>query len=335
MIVSFHQYLRTLSPAILCCLLLLSSCTELLEKNYRYDSNVLNVQVLSLFNQRQETKKMGGESWRGDWIFRRQRLTLVDSGLFEARPDILILQESMSRKESPQDSDKSILMDGVLQGYEWKGLGVKEYLDSFESESIVFAAARPLKIQDSTRLWPLSTSSFLGVASLSIDGQTITVFNIQVSPLQGEGEDDVVLLDKIADIVSSYIQEKGRCMERVLLGGTLPFDHESSEFRAFKRKLSLKDASTGFCSAPGSCDTASDENELFESLGTRNSLPQQPDKLFVHESAILLRGVRNFTASSLPSLSYYKKYGFKKGLWPSYHYGWLSSLKLVMCGKKR
>src|SRR5690606_23224324 len=96
----------------LCAVLLLafsaSSCvTGWFGGGSGFDSRPLSIQTLALYNQR-TSSRLSKRAWKGDWIFRRDRLELIDGELRNVRPDILAMLEVMERKSNPSESDKGI-----------------------------------------------------------------------------------------------------------------------------------------------------------------------------------------------------------------------------------
>ena len=93
-------------------------------------------------NQRVPSR-LAKKAWKGDWIFRRDRLELVDQGLRNSKPDLLLLQEALARVGSAAESDLAILSAGAIADYDWRQLKVEEYPDTQEVESMAVAAAPP------------------------------------------------------------------------------------------------------------------------------------------------------------------------------------------------
>jgi hypothetical protein len=78
----------------------------------RYDERSFSILNLNLFNQRTPST-LSRKNWKGDWLFRRERLELIDEQLRISRPDIVVFQELLTRRGSPSESDINILNFGA------------------------------------------------------------------------------------------------------------------------------------------------------------------------------------------------------------------------------
>jgi endonuclease/exonuclease/phosphatase family metal-dependent hydrolase len=188
---------------------------EILSRRLGSDSRFITIQTLSLFNQR-EPSRLAKVSWKGDWVFRRERLELIDRELRNIKPDLLILQEAMSKMESPSESDRNILLAGALNEYDWHMRVTKEYEDSQEVESMAVAAGLPLRIDRAKtlsrrELWDIGDEGFLVATTIDVDGTPLTVFNVQM-PYSENNRDLWYLF--IKDRILERIKEEGTCPRR-------------------------------------------------------------------------------------------------------------------------
>ena len=108
-----------------------------------FDQRFISIQSVSLFNQR-SLSHASAEQWKGDWVFRRHRLDLIDKQLRFTRPDLVVFQELMERSGSYADSDRNILAEGALRNYEWDLNDLVDYEDTQEVQYHATAVALPL-----------------------------------------------------------------------------------------------------------------------------------------------------------------------------------------------
>jgi hypothetical protein len=111
-----------------------------------YDSHKIKVQVLSLFNQR-TASRLSTKSWKGDWLFRRERLSLIDKELGESKPDLIVFQELIKRDSNSFESDMGILSANALKGYKWKLSKKEVYTDTGEEEYLGLAVSSSMQFQ--------------------------------------------------------------------------------------------------------------------------------------------------------------------------------------------
>jgi hypothetical protein len=312
------------------CLLLFSlGCVDdILSRRLGSESRFITIQTLSLFNQR-EPSRLSKLSWKGDWVFRRERLELIDLELRHIKPDLLILQETMSKMESPSESDRNILLAGALSEYDWHMRVIKEYEDSQEVESMAVAAGLPLRIDRAKtlsrrELWDIGNEGYLTATTIDVDGLPLTVFNVQM-PFSENNRDLWYLF--IKDRIVERIKEEGSCPRRIVVAGYLPGSQDSTRYRDFMTQLQLKDVSGGFCEQEGRCYTSTPLNELFmATIGDER--PSRSDRILVHQSTYVRSSGVNFQNSALNPRA--KPFGLEK-LWPTQRFGWAASVRFSDC----
>ena len=181
----FYSFKKTTQDAVMGLFITVSAvaCVTPLERGSDFDRRDYLIQTLSLFNQKSPSL-ISDRSWNGDWLFRRMRLSLVDEEMRELKPDLLILQGVMNRKDSSSENDLDILHAGALLGYEYEKVEVASYPDSEEVESLAVSLARPLavrRIPDTRpRFWPLGEQGWLAAFLIRTDDQPIAVFNVEM-----------------------------------------------------------------------------------------------------------------------------------------------------------
>ena len=308
-------------------LLSLGGCALIGSGGYsRYDERSVSVLTVSLFNQRTPSKLVKA-SWKGDWLFRRERLELVDRGLLEIRPDLLVFQQLMSRRGSPSESDQSILSYGSLDGYQWDLSLSRFYEDTQEEQFFALAMGLPIIASEAEP----STTGKLGIdGSYSINNvklqkQDIWVVNVEM-PTSAKSVDAwyKVLQKKLSEFQNSH----NICSKRLLVAGYLPGRVSWPFYQDFLKYFELKDTSTGFCEVANDCATGTPMNELF--LGTSEGKSgTQVDRIFAHQQAVVYSSkvaLNGRGDGSLRSQNYGLEY-----LWPSRRFAWNSIVRLPRC----
>lgn len=324
----FHGIWGVRGGVALCLTSLLTCCISLDLGDSRYDRRSIAVLYMSLFNQR-EAPRMGKSSWAGDWLFRRERLLLVDRFLRDRQPDILIFQESMARLGSSSESDLKIMSRGGLPGYDWDNFEVERYSDTQEAEYHGVAAGLPIKVvklpKGFKRKWSLGPKGRMVMFLLEIEDQQIPVFNIEIS---GEFKDSRRWYKFIADEIEQVVYRNKFCPMRVVVSGRIPASYASAGLTQFADRLNLKDISEGMCEVASDCYTATPINEIYMNT-TNGQAPAQLDRVLVHRSAFV-------TSSSIvlskptDDSSFKNSYGLDK-IWPLERFGWYSLLRLGQC----
>jgi hypothetical protein len=309
---------------------LLTACvTGLLATGY--DDRTLIVHTFNLFNQKVPA---GGlkVSWNGDWIFRRDRLEIVDRYFRIHRADIVLFQQSMQKALSEVEWDQSILSAGAFSEFDWRSEPVMEHADTSETESMVVAAASSMRMKqrqsgEAPSFWLVGPDGFLQATALESSGQPVAVFNLQ---MPSRIERDPIWFTFITERVREWSKALGICENRVIIGGYIPADVEARSFAEFLDELSLKDSANGMCDVALKCQTASPANEIFR-LATADGVASQADRILVPRSAIVYSSIRTHD-QPIDAPAYEKSMGFGQ-LWPSIRSGWEASIRLASCGR--
>lgn len=295
-----------------------------------YDTRVLSIQTLGLFPQRIPST-LRNNSWKGDWLFRRDRLELIDSDLRRSNPDIMIFQDLMVKKGNPFESDYRILAEGALKGYQWDLIKSNEYSDTGEIQYQAVAVGLPIsrhRLPDKmVRFWPIGANGFLTLSLLKLENDPILVFNVQMPRAKGDVQPWYAFLTKK---VNQALDRILSCPNRVIVAGYLPVDFSSRYYQQFLNALGLKDSAEGFCEIASDCHTATPLNDIFlAALGDRR--PSRQDRILVHRGSIVISSVPAFNKSSVKK-EYLDDYGLSK-LWPSIRYGWKTRIRLNRCSR--
>ncbi len=306
----------------------LSGCaTWFVTKFSSYDSRSISFETLSLFNQR-ENSNVSQKSWRGDWLFRRERLELVDRELRSIRPDVMVFQQLMAKKGSPSDSDRNILGSGALGGYAWDVFRVREFEDTGEEQFNAVAIGLPVQlapIELKSRNWAVGLDGNVSVSVLRLENDPILLFNVEMPTNDRNlGLWYQFLEEKMIEVLKSSPQF---CPERLVVAGVLPNGFGASGL-SFIEKLELRDVSEGMCEIASDCFTGTPLNELFMAT-SGNQPPGHMDRIFVHQTAIVASSSVVFrNMESAPR--YGSVYGLSR-LWPSQRFGWGTSVRLAKC----
>lgn len=271
-------------------------------------------------------------SWEGDWLLRRKRLHFIDKQITKAIPNILLLQEMMSKNGNPYDNDAAILERSSLAYYddfvtehrlhenteEMEMMGTYVRLDSASTEEILL-----LKKQT----WNLGKEGSMVFQKLSLEGSPLYLFNINMPKGKLDtGEWVKVLHDNITDALES----ENSCRNQIILAGFFGELASKLQFAKLMDKFDLIDTGVPFCSAVGKkCYTESPTNPILNS----SSLPNQfrrSERIYVHKSTLVSEGRLVYTKSfdSLPSFKLkYKLFTLPSSL----YYGWETKVKFSSC----
>lgn len=296
-----------------------------------FDRRPISIHSVSFFNQR-SLSRLGSKSWKGDWVFRRDRLELIDNSLRAAKPDILIVQELMERSESSSESDIKILAAGVLADYDWRKVEVNKYDDTRESESLAVATALPLRFvslkpddaTNSVDYFAMGKDGHLMLTSIDYEGQPLTIVNVQF-PKEVDGIDWLAFVQERA---LDRLERMHLCPKRIIVAGYLPGDFAGRSSVNLLNSLQIRDTAQGFCRIEAGCFTATPLNDLFLATVGDES-PVRVDRILAHRSANVINSGRIFDNPSF--FNYYgSEFGLSK-LWPTQRFGWHSSLRFSKC----
>ena len=309
--------------------ILLAGCqTWNVVRESSFDQRFINIQTVSLFNQRASSHATS-EPWRGDWLFRRHRLDLIDRQLRYTRPDLVVFQELMERAGSYADSDRNILAEGALRNYEWDPIDVVDYDDTQEVQYNTTAVALPLSFSmvpdDMKKFWSLGDDGYMTVSCIELENKPVLLMNVQMPSSMDQAQ---IWYQSVAEQIRQIWKTTPFCPERTIIAGYLPNQGVTSPLRKLLMELRFKDSSQGFCELASDCYSATPLNELFSAISD-NSPPGQVDRILVHRSALVSQAMINFNKpEELPVME--KKYGLTS-LWPTVRFGWNATVKLAGC----
>lgn len=314
-------------------ILALQGCQTLIDQGLSsYDDNAIQVQVLNLFNQRQRSD--GGFPWKGDWIFRRERLGHLDNLLRNSKPDLIYFFEMMQKTDSPFDADQIILSAGALQNYLWNTQTFLYHQDTDEIEQLAIAVGPTMQPEEAKQFpdaedlaIPTEAAPIWQGARQWHDGHALYTVLISL-PMQESFLKQLTTLDQALTEIYLAAEAMNVCKERVLLSlrTTVPVRH--LELESLLQRFGLVDSSTGFCKNASLCFTATTQNELFyKAIG--DIAPEQSLRLLLSDRAIVYDAKRNFTETK-PLNPFMKPFQLNS-LPISTEYGWSVNTRIPKC----
>lgn len=325
------KILLSLTPLVL--LGLLGACVMLgFQPPDRYDDRSFSILNLNLFHQRIPST-MSNRNWRGDWLFRRERLELVDEQLRVSRPDIVVLQEVLAKRGSPSESDINILSYGALEGYEWDADSLTFYRDTQEVQYQAVAVGLPVKLAGTETalnksFWPIGMDGFMSYSLLELDQRPVLIVNLT---MPGSGQKVDYWYKYVRNEIRDLLAQLKLCRQRLIVSGFVPGSLVWAGYADFLNEFELKDTSSGFCEAASDCLTSSTQNELFMATSQGQS-PSHSERILVHRDAIVSSS--SVVLNKMRDQSVYASlYGLQR-LWPSRVFGWLAEVRLAQCGSE-
>ena len=315
---------------ILAFLVLQGGCASLLKtvgSDY-HQGRSISILTVNLFNQRLMAEG-ADNNWKGDWLFRRERLEIVDLSIMSMRPDLILFQELLGRRGSPSESDRSILSYGSLDGYQW-GLSRTDFFeDTQEEEYLGLAIGSPLSLDEEVdSYWgKLGSDGRYSLRGILIEGQPFWVVNVSMPSNSEETNKAYEVLRK------NILELQGKlsfCNERLIVAGYLPSDVTLPNYQKLLETFQLKDTSLGFCEIYSQCYTATTENEVFRNTSQGKS-EAQVDRILAHNETIVYAG-KIALDDEKASTERARFYGLSNH-WPTRRYGWSTILRLTQCRK--
>ncbi len=322
------MYKLWFSFLLVSCLIQVSCISFFIGGGESYDSRPLTIQSLDLFDQRLNPR-IRGASWKGDWIFRRERLDLIDGALKNVKPDIFIVQSLLEKRESPNDSDRNILSISSLEDYEWQYKKISEFDDTFEDKYLAVAAGLPLRIDkkktlSEKELWEIG-DGFLALTVIEFEEQSLLVANVI---LPANEVMRPAAYKKLGAIIEQRLKLNKICSRRLVIAGYIPEESGSIDYKILMQKFNLKDSSEGYCEVESKCYTATPINEIFMlSLGDQR--PKRVDRILVPQSSIVYSSASNIKEPKR-NHPYVKQFGIEH-LWPSQRFGWVTNSRFARC----
>lgn len=303
----------------------LGSCTTFTTiKKVNYEPRFLVLRTYNLFNQRIAPND-SSQNWLGDWVFRRERLATVDLALRQSKPDILVFQQLMAKKDNEFESDTKILSRGALDQFEWNVSPVRYYSDTAEQEYHGLAYSLPLRLvptdhPEMVRVFDDQVMATMSV--LAMENDPIAIFNVETL---GKVEDSV--LESVIDYIDQKRSELGICRERIVIAGYFGTLSARKFSDLAEAKLAQKNSSLGFCEIETQCFTTTPLNGIYLISGDNSSY--QSDYIFTHADSIVASSHRTFTQEG--ELTEASRVFGLPGVWGSRSYGLESHIRFRRC----
>lgn len=293
-----------------------------------FDERSFSILNLNLFNQRNQSS-LSTKNWKGDWLFRRERLELIDEQLRVSRPDIVVFQEALTRRDSPSESDMNILSAGALEGYEWDASLVQAYRDTQEMQYNTAAVGLPIKLMSRDTnvkaVWPIGVDGAMSYSLLELDQRPILLVNLQMPEATQRAD---AWYGFVRSELRGLLKMTGICPQRLIVSGHIPGSSIWRGYSEFVTEFNLKDTTTGFCEAASDCLTTSTQNDLFSAINNGQGASHS-ERILVHNDSIIFSSGTSMMKMRPTSVNG-PQYGVHR-LWASPNFGWEAELRLARC----
>lgn len=282
------------------------------------------LRTFNMFNQRIPPND-SSVTWAGDWVFRRERLAVVDTALRQSKPDILIFQQLMARKDSDFESDANILSSGALGQFEWNLSPVTYYSNTAEQEYHGVAYSLPMRLvpTEATELTRnFSERMVVTTSMLAMENEPLVIFNVEA--LGAVTDND---LAAVIEYIDSKRLELGVCKERVIVAGYLGRLSARKFGDLAKNRLDQKNSSRGYCEIETQCFTTTPLNGIYLISGDNSSY--QSDYIFVHNDSVVASSHRTFE-NEAPLTPTSQVFGLQ-GVWGSRTFGLETNIRFKRC----
>lgn len=307
--------------AILVVLLWACSPSLIFDPVVVYPAKRVRIQLVSLFNQRQNPAR-SEQGWRGDWVFRRERLQLIDTELNSARPDVVIMHEVMQR--SRYDSDQAILSAGALRGFTWSLIKTRSFADSGETEFTGIAIGVPGIGDEEVQSLRVAQH---GKVSLFLHQVKHPKFKLYVLNIIGTDNFSLSDLQSIVNIVSQKVAEID-CRSRTLIAGHFS-QATSTRFGNLFADSRFREVFKGLCNVENECFNSSPRNGIFLAINGEIE-PAKTDYLWTERDFELLSVQLNFINSLRSQTISLSPYHLDE-LWPTERFGLMIEGRLLGC----
>lgn len=308
-----------------------------------------------MFSQRIPNKRLGenGIDWRGDWLFRRERLKLLDSLFYSRLSNIIFLQGVLEKKGDPNDQDLKVLTAGALRDYRWESQVFQFYEDTWEEESLALGVSFPLKLKETAenensenidekertladRLI-LEPEFAIYYVKVDYDGEDLLLVNIKFRPEMAEKYldsystyiDKNKIYSKVVASLKSIISKSKVCDKRIIVAGYMPNALQNLEFLTSLAELGLKSTHEIYCPILSECFTQKIDNQIF-SKSTLEKNEQLSDLILVPVDANVHLAMRGNTEAAISSIYTNQSYEITK-IPASIRDAWISRVEIKSC----
>ncbi|MBP9707621.1 MAG: hypothetical protein KBD78_08245 [Oligoflexales bacterium] len=315
----------------------------------------LSIETLDLFSQRIPNKRLSenGIDWRGDWLFRRERLKLLDSLFYSRLSNIIFLQGVLEKKGDPHDQDLKVLTDGALRDYRWESQVFQFYEDTWEEESLAVGVSFPLKLiepaedeksentneeaQTLAERLVLEPEFAIYFVKVDYDGEDLLLINIKFRPEMADKNlnsysryiDSNRIYSKVIASLKSIISKAAVCDKRIVVAGYLPHALQNQEFLASLAEIGLKSTHEIFCPVLSECFTQKIDNQIF-AQSTLEKNEQLADLILVPVDANVHLALRGNTEAAVSSIYTKQSYDITK-IPASIRDAWVTRVEIKSC----
>ena len=305
-----------------------SGCLSLSFSGGSYDKRSVSIVSLDLFNQR-APEELSKNPWRGDWLFRRERLLVIDKYLRDRKPDVILLQGAMSRIGSATENDLKIIGQGGLDGYDFDQVAVARYRDTGEVESHAIAVGLPLQLvtlpSNYQRIWEFEGGGRLTLFLIEIEESEVAIFGLS-GP--SDASKTNLYLKNASLVMEKTVAKYRLCPLRMAVYGYLKLPADKSDYSRFLTRFRLKNISDGFCEIVSDCYTASPVNEIYMTT-SGGGAPSQLDYILVPRASFVGSSLVIFKEPDIGNL-FGRAYGQEK-FWATERFGWSTQVQFSKC----
>lgn len=310
-------------------LAIINGCKSWSSSAPRLGKKDLIIQTLSLYNQHLTPDKESSQTWKGDWLLRHKRLTLIDQNLSNEHPDLIFFQEVLEKKDNIYQSDINILKAGTLNSYDIKKSSVITFESTAEIESGVLAYKQDedlLSAFDPAITWKMGEDGYIILNKTTFENKPLYLFNVKMPQTTNHQKWFQFMENKIQ---GTLLSPNHKCKNRIIIAGFFVGEPDSIHYQNFLRNLSLKDSARGFCEMKTSCATQVLDHNLAQ-IALTNSSNRRSDRILVHQSTSVMNSEVNFNNKVPAQEKLKKKYGLNF-IYPSLRFGWKTNIVLAKC----
>jgi hypothetical protein len=263
-----------------------------------------------------------------DWIFRRERIGLLDTSLRNNKADILFIQQGQQVPGSPVDADDAILRAGALSGYDIEKRPYNDQDPDDDQDIFVTAVTAPFRITSAsyaTSHIELGVDAMISVAD--VEGLPIILINADSSYAKPDVRKDFYKI--LADALTKVLELKKTCANRIIIAGTLPEITDGYSMEQFLSQFNLVEVVSDQCKEKDACVTYTHENVLYKALIGKPRVHERIDRILVHQDTDIDQSTIAFN-QVFPASEYAAKEGLPN-LSISTHYGWSGEFKFARC----
>lgn len=296
-----------------------------------YDRESFTVQTINLFDQDLEVETDEGRiSLKGDWLFRRDRLELLDRQLSEKKANLLFFQNAMQRLGNWTDFDLEILKAGVFGGYGFLSAKIAEDEQTFETQ-LVGWGFDPSFVVDSSQDIKVVKKVNSGFASavLNFYGNKILLINVFTQKVSLK----IDSYSELARFIESELNVKKICSDRLIVSGALDeIDSKGASIQLLGDQFDLVDVGLKRCpdekTHTSECQSVASDNRLAQGQTGMNFL--RNERILLPSSSRVSDLGRVVVQKSVNQSKYIQKF-FAEDIYPIQQSGWMASARLIQC----